>query len=328
MKSILNYLFEYKTLTSDQARKVLLGMTRGDYNTAEISAFLTVFQMRTITVEELSGFRSALLELCVSVDLSSYGGIDLCGTGGDGKNTFNISTLASFVVAGAGEKVTKHGNYGVSSLCGSSNVMEYLGYSFKSDEHDLRRDLDRAGICFLHAPLFNPAMKSVASIRQDMGVRTFFNMLGPLVNPSRPNYQLVGVFDLELARLYKYLLQESSNRYAVIHSLDGYDEVSLTNEVKLMGNDAEELLSPSDLGFQKLDPADLYGGSTIEEAANIFVKILKGGGTEAQNSVVIANAGLALKCLHPEKSRSYAMECAKESLQSGSAYQVLKKAIA
>jgi len=324
MKNILQHLFEHKTLKREEAKEVLIQIAQGEFNEFQTTSFLTVFMMRSITVDELTGFREALLELCIPVDLSEYNGVDLCGTGGDGKNTFNISTLASFVVAGAGEMVTKHGNYGVSSFCGSSNVIEYLGYQFKSKEEDLKRDLDKSGICFLHAPLFNPAMKNIAPIRRDLGVRTFFNMLGPLVNPSKPKHQIVGVFDLELARLYQYLLQKTDSKYTIIHGIDGYDEVSLTDKVKLIGNGMEELIEPEDLGKRKLQPEELYGGETVAEAAKIFTDILKGNGSEAQNAVVTRNAGLAIHCLHPEISREDAIDRAVESLDSGSAYQVLK----
>nr|WP_320119859.1 anthranilate phosphoribosyltransferase [uncultured Marinifilum sp.] len=325
MKNILHHLFEHKTLKREEAKEVLIKIAKGNFNEFQITSFLTVFMMRSITVEELTGFREALLELCIPVDLSEYNGVDLCGTGGDGKNTFNISTLASFVVAGAGEKVTKHGNYGVSSFCGSSNVIEHLGYQFKNKEEDLKRDLDKAGICFLHAPLFNPAMKNIAPIRRDLGVRTFFNMLGPLVNPSRPKNQIVGVFDLELARLYQYLLQQTDSKYTIIHGVDGYDEVSLTDKVKLIGNGMEELLEPEEFGHRKLDPTELHGGENVEQAARIFTDILKGEGTDAQNAVVTRNAGLAIHCLHPEISREDAIGRAVESLKSGNAYEVLKK---
>jgi len=325
MKNILQHLFEHKSLKQEEAKEVLIQITKGEFNEFQITSFLTVFMMRSITVEELTGFREALLELGIPVDLSEYNGVDLCGTGGDGKNTFNISTLASFVVAGAGEMVTKHGNYGVSSLSGSSNMMEELGYQFKSKEEDLKRDLDKAGICFLHAPLFNPAMKNIAPIRRNLGVRTFFNMLGPLVNPSRPKHQIVGVFDLELARLYQYLLQKTDSKYTIIHGIDGYDEVSLTDKVKLIGNGMEELLEPEELGYRKLNPSELYGGESVAQAAKIFTDILKGDGTDAQNAVVTRNAGLAIHCLHPEISRGDAIARAVESLESGKAYEVLKK---
>lgn len=323
MRNILQHLFEHKVLQKQEAKEVLIQIAKGEFNEFQITSFLTVYMMRSITVDELSGFREALLELCIPVDLSDYNGVDLCGTGGDGKNTFNISTLASFLVAGAGEKVTKHGNYGVSSFCGSSNVIEYLGYQFKNKEEDLKRDLDRSNICFLHAPLFNPAMKNIAPIRRDLGVRTFFNMLGPLVNPSRPKNQIVGVFDLELARLYQYLLQQTDSNYTIIHGIDGYDEVSLTDKVKLIGNQREELLAPEDLGFRKVMPEELHGGKDVKEAAKIFVDILKGEGSQVQNAVVIRNAGLAINCLHRDMSREDAFAKAEESLLSGKAYQVL-----
>ncbi len=327
MKNILHHLFEYKTLTKKEAEEVLIQITEGEYKEAQIIAFLTVFQMRSITVDELSGFRSALLKMGISVDLSDYNCIDLCGTGGDTKNTFNISTLASFIVAGSGEMVSKHGNYSVSSFCGSSNVIEYLGYEFKDKESELKEDLERSGICFLHAPRFNPAMKNIASIRRNLGIRTFFNMLGPLVNPSQPKNQIVGVYDLELARLYQYVLQESDTRYTVIHNIDGYDEIALTDKVKLISNEREEILSPQDLGFNLLTPEDLYGGQSVEEAAKLFVNILKGKGSEAQNSVCIANAGVAIHCLHPEISREDALDRAKVSLKSGQALKALNRLV-
>jgi len=327
MKDILHHLFKYKTLSKQEAEEVLIQITEGEYNEAQIIAFLTVFQMRSITVDELIGFRNALLRMCISIDLSDYNCIDLCGTGGDTKNTFNISTLASFIVAGAGEMVSKHGNYSVSSFCGSSNVMEHLGYEFKNTEKELKEDLDRAGICFLHAPRFNPAMKNVASIRRNLGIRTFFNMLGPLVNPSQPKNQIAGVYDLELARLYQYVLQETDTRFTVIHNMDGYDEIALTDKVKLISNEREEILSPHDLGFQPLAPEELYGGQSVKEAAKLFLDILMGKGSEAQNSVCIANAGTAIHCLHPEISREEAMYRAQVSLESGKALNSLNRLI-
>ena len=198
MKEILNHLTAYKSLDRELAKEVLINLAKGVYNNSQIAAFLTVFTMRSVTVEELSGFKDAMLELCIQLPLEGYEAIDLCGTGGDSKDSFNISTLSSFVVAGAGQNVAKHGNYGVSSVCGSSNLMTYFGYEFTNDRDQLLRDLDNAGICFLHAPLFHPAMKNVAPIRKELGVKTFFNMLGPMVNPSQPKNQLVGVFNLEL----------------------------------------------------------------------------------------------------------------------------------
>ena len=300
-------------------------IARAEYNNSQVSSFLTVFMMRMITVHELAGFRDALLDLCLATDLSEFETIDLCGTGGDGKHTFNISTLSSFVVAGSGGKVTKHGNYGVSSICGSSNVMEYLGYKFTNDRDTLRNQLDKTNICFLHAPLFHPAMKAVAPIRRELSVKTFFNLLGPMVNPSFPGNQLVGVWSLETARLYNYIYQQTDKNYTILYSLDGYDEISLTSEFKMISNHEEELLSPEKIGLPRLTPEDLLGGATVEESVKIFMTILEGKGTEAQKSIIIANSGMALRKLNPGKSICECMEIAKDSLQGGLAFNVLKK---
>lgn len=327
MKEILQYLFDHKTLTREDAKFVLTNIASGKYNDPEIAAFVSVYLMRSITVEELRGFRDALLELCIPIDLSDYNTIDLCGTGGDGKNTFNISTLTSFIVAGAGEKVSKHGNYSVSSSCGSSNVMEYYGYKFSNDSDKLRRELDEAGICFLHAPLFNPAMKNVAPVRRSLRMKTFFNMLGPMVNPSSPANQLVGVFSLDVARLYNYIYQESGTQFAVIHSLDGYDEISLTAPFKIFSNESESILSPADLGFKQLSQDQIFGGDTVDEASKIFMDILKGEGTDAQNNTVIANAGFALQIMDQNSELGACMQRASEALKSGKALQVFKKLI-
>ena len=324
MKQILQNLFEHKALSRDEAEQVLKDIAAGKYNHSQIASFLTVYRMRTITVEELSGFRDALLELCLPVDLSDFNTIDMCGTGGDGKDTFNISTLASFIVAGAGEKVAKHGNYGVSSSCGSSNVMEYLGYRFTNDQDVLQKQIDKAGICVLHAPLFHPAMKSVGPVRKDMGVKTFFNMLGPLVNPSFPQNQLVGVYDLELARLYNYMLQTSDKNYTIIHSLDGYDEISLTGDFKVISNYGEMILSPENLRMPTVKPEQISGGNSIPEAAKIFTDILDGKGTKEQNSVVIANAAFGLQCIDHNKPLEEHIDRAKDSLMSGKARKALK----
>ncbi len=323
MKQTLQYLFNHKTLNRQEAKSILSSIANGEFNHSEIASFLTVFRMRTITVEELSGFRDALLELCIPIDLSDFNTIDMCGTGGDGKNTFNISTLASFIVAGAGEKVAKHGNYGVSSSCGSSNVMEYLGYRFTNNPEKLKKQIDRAGICIMHAPLFHPAMKSVAPIRKELKIKTFFNMLGPLVNPSFPQNQLVGVYDLELSRLYNYMLQTSDKNYSIIHSLDGYDEVSLTGDFKVVSNSGEVIMSPENLGMKTVAPEAIHGGSSIPETVKIFTDILDGKGAEAQNSVVIANAALGLQCINRGRSLDEHIERAKESLLSGKAKKAL-----
>jgi anthranilate phosphoribosyltransferase len=327
MRKILNHLFEYKTLSQNEAEEVLTNIAKGTYSDSEIAAFLTVYLMRAITVEELTGFRNALLKLCVPVDLSDFTTIDVCGTGGDGKDTFNISTLSSFVLAGAGAKVSKHGNYSVSSSCGSSNVMETLGYNFSNDEEKLKREMDKAGICFLHAPLFNPAMKNVAPVRKSLRIKTFFNMLGPMVNPSFPQKQLVGVFSLELTRLYNYIYQDSGKDFVILFTLDGYDEISLTSPFKVISNDTEKLLTPGDLEMPTYRQEELFGGNTVNEAVSIFKNILEGKGTQAQNDVVIANATLGLSCYFPGKSMDECKELATDSLLGKKAFHALNKLI-
>jgi anthranilate phosphoribosyltransferase len=314
MKQILNHLFEHKTFTREQSKEILTAIALGKYNNSQMAAFMTAYCMRSITVNELEGFRDAMLELCLPVDLETDQLIDLCGTGGDGKDTFNISTLASFVVAGAGYKVAKHGNYGVSSGCGSSNVMEFLGCTFTNDADKLKTDIDKTNICFLHAPLFHPAMKTVAPIRRELGVKTFFNMLGPLVNPAKPQNQLVGVFNLELARVYAYLYQKSTVKYTIVNALEGYDEVSLTCDFKTFSGEGEKINSIESLGFEKLDPADILGGSTISESADIFVKVLNNRATAAQNNVVLCNAALAINTIKPRSSFADCFYEAEESL--------------
>lgn len=325
MKTILNHLFEHKVLDRTTAKEVLMNISLNQYNQSQISAFLSVYLMRAISVEELAGFRDALIELCLQVDLSDYETIDVCGTGGDAKNTFNISTLTAFVVAGAGYKVAKHGNYGVSSSCGSSNLMEYFDYKFTNDQNVLRKQIEQANICFLHAPLFHPAMKTVAPIRRELGVKTFFNMLGPLVNPCQPPFQLIGVFSLELARLYHYLLQGSEKSYTIIHSLDGYDELSLTGAFKKFNNQTEEIIYPEEIGFTILNPEELFGGESVEDAADIFLSILRSNGTPAQENIVIANAAMAVQCFHPERTFDTCKEEVKDSIKSGRAFQVFQK---
>ncbi|WP_046743561.1 anthranilate phosphoribosyltransferase [Kordia zhangzhouensis] len=324
MKQLLNRLINHENISEEEAKEVLVNISKGMYNPSQIASFLTVFMMRSVTLEELKGFRDALLELCIPVDLSAYNAIDLCGTGGDGKDTFNISTLASFITAGAGVKVAKHGNYGVSSVSGSSNVMEYLGIKFTNDVNFLEKCIDTAGICVLHAPLFHPAMKNVAPIRRELGVKTFFNMLGPMVNPSFPKNQMVGVFNLELARMYGYLYQNTDKKYTILHALDGYDEISLTGATKAIRNHSEEMLTPEDFGVSQHTQADIYGGDSIASAAKIFTNILEGNGTEPQNNVVCANAAMAIATVNNLEAKE-GFEIAKESLQSGKALHVLKK---
>ena len=327
MKKILQYLFEHKTFSREKAKEILLQMSSGQFNDAEIASFITVFLMRSITIEELQGFRDGLLELCVPVDMKGRAVMDIVGTGGDGKNTFNISTLSCFIVAGAGQQVSKHGNYGASSVSGSSNVMEQLGYRFKNNVDELNKELDQTNICFLHAPFFHPALKVVAPIRKQLGVRTFFNMLGPMVNPAVPAYQLVGVYNLEMARIYNYLLQETGKAFTVIHSLDGYDEISLTNDTKVITNEGEKILTPEQLGKRMVMPEDIYGGNTAEEAARLFVKIIKGEGSWAQNAVVLANAAMALFGTGRYANYDEAYAAAVESLESKKAYQTLEQLI-
>lgn len=324
MKEILNELINHRSLSKETAKKVLVDLTSGKFNPSQTTAFMTVYMMRSITVDELQGFRDAMLDLCLRVDFDQPV-MDVCGTGGDGKNTFNLSTLSSFVVASAGQPVAKHGNYGVSSACGSSNVMEYFGYKFTNNTDMLKKTLDRANICFMHAPLFHPAMKSVAPIRKELGVKTFFNMLGPMVNPAFPTRQLVGVFNLELARQYGYLYQDSAKDFMILHSLDGYDEVSLTGPLKVFYNGGEKILAPEDLGLARLSHSDIRGGESVEESAAIFKAVLEGSGTPAQNHAVIANAAMALYATDQKGGLMAAVERAKDALLSGKALSTFKK---
>lgn len=324
-KDILAYLFEHQTLTKEEAKEILFQIAQGDvFAPSQVASFLTVYNMRSMTVEELHGFQEAMLELCIKLDMREFDPIDLCGTGGDRKDTFNISTLASFVTAGAGVKVAKHGNYGVSSVSGSSNVIEHFGFTFSNDSDRLKRQIDRAGICFLHAPLFHPAMKNVAPIRRELGIKTFFNMLGPLVNPAFPQRQMVGVFSLELARLYGYLFQLTDKTFVILHSLDGYDEISLTSDCKYITNAGEALLAPGQLSFSYLQPEELHGGTTVAESARIFHDILKNKGSHAQQRVVLANAGMAIQIANPKLSLTDAVEEAKISLESGKALKAFQ----
>ncbi len=327
MKKILQYLFEHKTLSRESAKDVLINISKGIYSDPELASFTTVFLMRSITIPELLGFRDALMELCVPVKLNGHSVLDIVGTGGDGKNTFNISTLSCFIAAGAGQKVAKHGNYGATSISGSSNVMENLGYRFSSDNKKLLHEVEEANICFMHAPLFHPALKVVGPIRKNLGVRTFFNMLGPMVNPALPAVQMVGVYNLEMARIYSYLLQQSDSKFMIIHSLEGYDEISLTGDTKVITNEGEKILSAQYLGKRTVNPVDIYGGNSTEEAAKIFLKILKGEGTWAQNAVVIANAAMALLATGKFKNYDECYAQSVESLESGKAYQSFQKLI-
>jgi anthranilate phosphoribosyltransferase len=327
MKELLQRLTSHYRLTKEEAKEAMLAIGNGTINAAQVAAFISVYMMRSITVAELQGFREALLEMCLDANLSEYEPIDIVGTGGDGKDTFNISTLSCFVVAGAGIKVAKHGNYAVSSSCGSSNVVEYLGYKFTNSKDVLRKQIEEANFCMLHAPLFHPALKNVAPVRKEMGMRTIYNMLGPLVNPALPTYHMLGTFNMDLARLYGYIHQSLNSKFAIVHALDGYDEVSLTGAFKVISNQMDRVLEPDDLGLHQYKAAELSGGKTVEDAAKIFIEVLENKATRAQKEVVLANAGLAISLAKPDISLFDAIATARESLESGDAYECFKKAV-
>lgn len=320
MKDILQYLFDYKTLSRQQACEVLKNISKGIYSDTQVAAFVTVFLMRSITIDEMQGFRDALLALCVPVDMNGYDVIDIVGTGGDGKNTFNISTLSCFIVAGAGYKVAKHGNYGATSVSGASNVMESHGYHFSNDSKKLRREVEEANVCFLHAPLFHPALKTVAPVRRNLGIRTFFNLMGPLVNPCGAASRMIGVYNLEVARLYRYVLESEPSSFSIVHSLDGYDEISLTADTRIITKEGERTCDAIELGKRTAEPSDIYGGNTPEDASKLFYKILNRQGNWAQNAVVLANASVALQtATGKDYDTCYAMSV--ESFESGRAME-------
>ena len=327
MKEVLTHLFDKNILTKEASKETLLNMGQGKYSDPEIAAFLAVYMMREITPQELAGFREAFLELAIQVDLSEFATIDVCGTGGDEKNTFNISTLSAFILAGAGEKVTKHGNYSVSSACGSSNVLEHFGYKFSNDNDKLKREIDKAGICYMHAPLFHPAMKYVGPVRKSLRLKTFFNILGPLVNPARPQHQIAGVFSDTVLELYHQVFLDAGINHYVLYSLDGYDEISLTGNFRVISESEEKTYSPKDTGLNPINPSDIFGGNSVEEATAIFTTLLEGKGTQEQVNVASINAAFALKCLHPENSLEDCIALSKESLQSRKALQSLKTLI-
>lgn len=325
MKDLLYRLFEHQYMGRSEAQQVLAGIAAGNYNPEQVSALITVFLMRSISVEELAGFRDALLEMRRPADLSEYEPIDIVGTGGDGKNTFNVSTAASFVVAGAGYNVVKHGNYGATSVSGASNVIERHGVRFTDDRDRLRASLDACGIAYLHAPLFNPAMKAVAPIRKHLAVRTFFNLLGPLVNPALPKYQLLGVYNLSLFRLYNYAYQSGDTRFGVVYSMDGYDEISLTSEFKVATPEKEQVFTPEQIGLNRCRPEELSGGDTPEEAARIFDAVLHNTATAAQRDCVLANAAFAIRVICPDKEVAECLAEARESLLGGKAAAAFRK---
>lgn len=324
MKQILETLYQYGSLNKEDAQSALAQLAGGSCNESQAASFLSAYMMRRPNVAELDGFRAAMMSSCIPLQLSRRDAIDIVGTGGDGKNTFNISTLSAIITAAAGVPVIKHGNYASSSVSGSSNVLEYLGYTFTGSEAALERQLEQANICFIHAPLFHPAMKEVATLRKNIGLRTFFNLLGPLVNPAQPQYQLLGVNSLETARMYHYLLQQTAHQYTIVHTLDGYDELSLTAAFKLISREKERLYEPEELGLPRLLPQSLGSGASVAEAAGIFVKVLTGTATAAQRAVVLANAALAIHTARPEHSFREGQEMAEESLDSLKAYQTFK----
>ena len=325
MKDLLYRMFEHGNLKREEARDIMLNIADGKYNDSQLAAFMTVFLMRSITTDELTGFRDAILERRLPVDFGDINAIDIVGTGGDGKNTFNISTTSCFVVAGTGRKVVKHGNYGASSVSGASNVLEHHGVKFTADLDKLGKSFDESGVCYLHAPFFSPALKSVASVRKSLAVRTFFNMLGPLVNPVLPKHQLLGVYNLKLMRLYSYIAQNEGIACTVVHSLDGYDEISLTSPFKVSGPKGEQIYKPEDLGWKTAAQKELWGGETVAEAAKIFDNVLEGKGSQAQEDCVVANSAFALLTLEPELSIEEAKGLARESLRSGAAKEKFNK---
>jgi len=319
MRSKLEKLLSQEVLSQEEAYSLLCSVGSGEANSAQMAAFMSVYRLREITLDELRGFRSALLELALPGKIEAQNAIDLCGTGGDGRNSFNISTLSCFVVAACGGRVIKHGNYGVSSVSGSSTVLEKLGYKFTNDSSELNRSLENSGVCFLHAPLFHTALKHVAGTRKELGTRTFFNMLGPLVNPAQPSHRLTGVFSNELLRKYHYLLQETDEKYTLVHSDDGFDEISLTAPFRVVTNQFQKVYSATEIGLERIAPEDLCGGNTADEAAEVFVSVLNGKGTSAQNSVVAANSGAALFTLGIVNSLTDGIALALEGLISGKA---------
>ncbi len=327
MKNYLQKRILGEILSKSEAQEALSIIAKGEANNSQIASFLTTYMIKFITADELEGFRDAMLDLALTVDLSEFSPMDVCGTGGDGKDTFNISTTSSFVVAGAGQRVAKHGNHGVSSSVGSSTVLEYLGVKFTNDESYLKAKIESAGICFLHAPLFHPAMRFVGPIRKELGMKTFFNMLGPILNPAKVQKQITGVYNQEILGIYGELFQKTEGNFGVLFGLDGYDEISLTSDFELITKRGKETISPEQMGFTKCKQEDLHGGNTVEESAKILIAILENKGTKAQTEVVMANAAIALYCANDNLSLSDAVLMAKESLISGKALNSFKKFI-
>lgn len=327
MKQLLNRLFNHQHLSRDEAKDILTRMAAGEYNESQIAAFITVYLMRSISTDEFLGFTDALLDLRTNVDvLAAYNPVDIVGTGGDNKNTFNISTLSCFTVAAAGYKVAKHGNYGATSVSGASTVMEQYGVKFTSDLGKLERSLAETNIAYLHAPLFNDALKVVAPVRKAVGVRTFFNMLGPIVNPIRPKRSVLGVFNLKMVRMYHYIYQQMKDvDYTIVHGLDGYDEISLTDDFKVINKSGEYIYTPELLGLERCQEIDLDGGETKESAAAIFGNIVNNTATQAQKNAVIANSAFAIQTINPNLSIEECIAQARESIESGKLKTTFKK---
>ncbi|MCI6839698.1 MAG: anthranilate phosphoribosyltransferase [Prevotella sp.] len=326
MKDILNRMLNHEELTREETRDILLGITRSEYPNEQIAALLTALQMRGITVDELLGFRDGILESGIHAQLDCDRYIDVVGTGGDRKNTFNISTTSCFVIAGAGYKVAKHGNYAATSKSGASNVIEQHGIKFTNDIDRLNRSINECGIVYLHAQLFAKAMKFVGPVRNALQFPTCFNLLGPLVNPSSPQCQMLGVANLDQMRLYNNVYQKIGIDYAIVNSIDGYDEISLTGDFKVTTNDYERVFKPSDLGLRTARPEELQAGATEEDAARIFDNVLADKALPAQKDIVIANAAFGIQVF--ERGKKSIDECvaiARESIESGKALATFRK---
>ena len=328
MKEVLKRLIAGgENLKREEVKDIMVNITHEAYPTEQIAALLIGLQMKGITDDELLGFRDGLLETGTPVDLSPYQPIDIVGTGGDGKNTFNISTCACFVVAGAGYKVAKHGNYAATSVSGASSVLENHGVKFQKDPDKLRQSMEETGMVYLHAPLFANGMKYVGPVRRALGVPTCFNLLGPLINPCRPTYQLLGVANLSQMRLYNSVLQKMDVEYGIVNSTDGYDEISLTGAFKVLTRHSERVWNVQETGLEQTKAEDIYGGKTAEEAKKLFDNVLEGTSTKAQKDVVLANAAFAIQLIAPEKALEECLAEARESLESGKALQTLKRFI-
>lgn len=328
MKNLLIKIINHQALSYLEAKEVIYAINHNLFNDYQLVAVMTGLQMKGIELNELKGFQDALLETAIQIDLSSYQGIDLCGTGGDGKNTFNISTCSSFVLASMGYPVIKHGNYGVSSVSGSSNVLENIGFIFPKTQEDLEKSLEKMNIAILHAPFFHPTLKKVSHLRKELGIRTFFNSLGPLVNPAKPAFQMAGTFSSELAKIYSFLLRDIRANFKVTYGLDGYDELTLVCPTKIYGKNEDKIYCSADFGVKDpITAQDLYGGETVRDAAEIFIKILKGQGTKAQNNVIAANVACAIHTIKPTTDLKDNFLLAQEQLISQKVFNHLKTSI-